>query len=159
MGALGSKAFLKASTCQTSPAEPRSSGVDRRPNPEVVRGCTEQLSRAMRRRCNVSSKLEQIWNSRTRLLFARGPWSLYESVEGPVVINSPTLASWEKRGSQRRNFAFHIRPWTPTTIRNMRNKPASSELIQHLCYCGVHVCLYQCIGSSLVLLPRMFSKK
>ena len=36
----------------------------------------ERLSRAMRRRCNASSKLEQMSNSRTRRAIARGPWSL-----------------------------------------------------------------------------------
>ena len=46
------------------------------PVSQVFQPCTERLSRAMRRRCNASSKLEQMSNSRTRPPIARGPWSL-----------------------------------------------------------------------------------
>ena len=36
------------------------------PVSQVFQPCTERLGTAMRRRCNASSKLEQMWNSRTR---------------------------------------------------------------------------------------------
>ena len=46
------------------------------PVSQVFQPCTERLGTAMRRRCNASSKLEQMSNSRTRPPIARGPWSL-----------------------------------------------------------------------------------
>ena len=46
------------------------------PVSQVFQPCTERLSRAMRRRCNASSKREQMSNSRTGLIIARGPWRL-----------------------------------------------------------------------------------
>ena len=46
------------------------------PVSQVFQPCTERLGTAMRRRCNASSKLEQMSNSRTRPPIARGPWRL-----------------------------------------------------------------------------------
>ena len=46
------------------------------PVSQVFQPCTELPSRAMRRRRNASSKLEQMSKSRTRPGSARGPWSL-----------------------------------------------------------------------------------
>ena len=42
------------------------------PVSQVFQPCTERLGTAMRRRRNASSKLEKMWNSRTRRAIARG---------------------------------------------------------------------------------------
>ena len=83
------------------------------PVSQVVQPCTERLSRAMRRRCNASSKREQMSNSRTGLIIARGPWRLRR-----VWDEYPSALI--HLGHLRKGLQQQV---SPTTSRIMRNNP------------------------------------
>ena len=82
------------------------------PVSQVVQPCTERPSRAMQRRCNASSKLEQMSNSRTRRAIARG---LGDSEGCGMNIHQPSHLGHLGKGQQQQV--------SPTTSRIMRNNP------------------------------------